>query len=1038
MLWEIDIHPAAGARPDLPAAGSAADAAGQPDRAGERISATARELGLAQNLRVATARGYLLQGAGLTRERVERLASELLADVVVERAVIGRPGEPALNDCGSAFQCVTVLLKPGVMDPVAQSVQAAAADLGVEVEAVASFRKYWLSSASDAEAKAVANRLLANDAIEHIVFGPLTMDRLDVGRPYRFERRTVPLRELDDAALMRLSREGQLYLQLAEMQTIRQHFRDLGRDPTDVELETIAQTWSEHCSHKTLAGRIAYRDERGERRFENMLKETIFAATQQIRKQLGGDDWCVSVFKDNAGVVRFDDGFNLAFKVETHNHPSALEPYGGANTGIGGVIRDIMGTGLGAKPVASTDVFCFAPPDTETRRQGDKETRRIDSKVSLLVSPSPCLPVFSLPPGVLHPKRVMRGVVEGVRDYGNRMGIPTVNGAVYFDEGYLGNPLVFCGNVGLLPVDKSHKRPVPGDLIVAIGGRTGRDGIHGATFSSAELTSHSEQISGGAVQIGNAIEEKKVLDVMLAARDRGLYTAVTDCGAGGFSSAVGEMGEKIGAEVHLDRVPLKYEGLSYTEIWISEAQERMVLSVPEDRWPELQQLCRSENVEATAIGRFVPTGRLQLYYAGEKVGDLEMRFLHDGRPPVVRQAVYKSRESERLRISDFGFRIASDNPQPEIRNPKSDSQNLRNDYTDDLLRILASPNVASKEWIVRQYDHEVQGGSVVKPFVGAANDGPSDAAVIRPVLGSRRGVVIACGMNPRYGDFDTYHMAASAIDEAVRNCVAVGADPRRIAILDNFCWGDCERPETLGSLVRAALACHDVAIALGTPFISGKDSLNNEFSYADEKTGERRTIAIPPSLLISALGQIDDVGQCVTMDLKQPGNVLYLVGETRDELGGSHFALVNHLQGGYVPTVDPERARTTFAAMHRAISRGLVRACHDLSEGGLAAAAAEMAFAGGLGARIDLVALDADKAASEPAILLFSESNTRFLCEVPNEQSREFQSVMENVAHAKIGEVTADSRLLMTSGERALVDVEVAKLKDAWQATFRW
>src|SRR4029079_6438267 len=393
-----------------------------------------------------------------------------------------------------------------------------------------------------------------------------------------------------------------------------QYFCDLGHEPTDVELETIAQTWSEHCSHKTLAGRIAYRDENGERQFGNMLKETIFAATQKIRERLGGDDWCVSVFEDNAGVVRFDDKFNVAFKVETHNHPSALEPYGGANTGVGGVIRDIMGTGMGAKPICSTDVFCFAPPDT---------------------------PASELPPGTLHPRRVMHGVVEGVRDYGNRMGIPTVNGAVYFDQRYLGNPLVYCGNVGLIPRDKSFKRAEPGDLIVAVGGRTGRDGIHGATFSSAELTSQSEHISGGAVQIGNAIEEKQVLNALLVGRDRGLFHAVTDCGAGGFSSAVGEMGEKIGAEVHLDRAPLKYEGLSYTEIWLSEAQERMVLALSEKSWPELEKLCRSENVEATVIGRFVHTGRLQLHYEGNRVADLEMEFLHKGRPPVVRQAIYK-------------------------------------------------------------------------------------------------------------------------------------------------------------------------------------------------------------------------------------------------------------------------------------------------------------------------------------------------------------------------------------------------------------
>ena len=391
------------------------------------------------------------------------------------------------------------------------------------------------------------------------------------------------------------------------MTTIQAHFRSLERDPTDIELESIAQTWSEHCSHKTLKGII---DCDGQR-YDNLLKETIFGATQEIRERLGADDWCISVFEDNAGVVKFDDNYHVCFKVETHNHPSAIEPYGGANTGIGGVIRDPLGTGMGAKPICNTDVFCFAPPDT---------------------------PPESLPQGVLHPKKVMKGVVAGVRDYGNRMGIPTINGAVCFDPRYLGNPLVYCGTVGLIPVDKAFKAAKPGDLIVAVGGRTGRDGIHGATFSSIELTSESEKVSGGAVQIGNAITEKKLLDVLLQARDLSLYNAITDCGAGGFSSAVGEMGEKLGARVDLDKAPLKYEGLTYTEIWISEAQERMILAVPPENWERFEKLCAGEDVEATAIGTFEATGKLRLYYQGEQVADLDMHFLHDGRPPVVRQA----------------------------------------------------------------------------------------------------------------------------------------------------------------------------------------------------------------------------------------------------------------------------------------------------------------------------------------------------------------------------------------------------------------
>jgi phosphoribosylformylglycinamidine synthase len=989
MLWEIDLRP----RPGLP------------DRIAEGVAADIAALGLAKNVRVAAVRGYLVQGAELSRECMERLAAELFADAVAEDYLVAPVGDerltnpPAGFSNGSPAQLVQVLFKPGVMDPVAQSAEAAVRDFGWNAYAVRTLTKYWLAAASEHDVRAISEEVLANDAIEQVIAGPLPFDRLQSGGEYRFELKTVPIRQLDDFGLMRLSKEGQLYLQPAEMQTIQGHFAELGRDPTDIELETIAQTWSEHCSHKTLAGRIAYEDEKGERHFENMLKETIFAATQQLRREWGERDWCVSVFKDNAGVVRFDDQYNIAFKVETHNHPSALEPYGGANTGVGGVIRDIMGTGLGARPVCNTDVFCFAPPDT---------------------------PHDELPAGVLHPQLVMRGVVEGVRDYGNRMGIPTVNGAVFFDSRYLGNPLVYCGTVGLIPREKSFKEPQPGDLIVAVGGRTGRDGIHGATFSSAELTHESESLSGGAVQIGNAIEEKKVLDVILAARDRGLFTAITDCGAGGFSSAVGEMGEKIGAEVHLDRAPVKYKGLSYTEIWISEAQERMVLSVPEPKWSELRGLCASEDVEATVIGMFEPTGRLVLKYQGQTVGELSMEFLHGGRPPVVRRARFEPQKVVELESATSPLPGPPHKGEGEVR-----------DYTRDLLAILGSPNVASKEWIIRQYDHEVQGGSAIKPLVGVACDGPSDAAVIRPVLGSPRGVVIANGMNPRYGDFDTYHMAASAIDDAIRNCIAVGADPARIALLDNFCWGDCERSETLGSLVRAAQACHDLSLALETPFISGKDSLNNEFSYID-RSGQKQTIAIPPSLLISALGQVDDVSRCVTMDLKQPGNILFLVGETKNELGGSHFALVDYLDGGQVPTVDPARAKATFAAVHRAIDAGLVAACHDLSEGGLAAGIAEMSFAGGLGADLDLNAVQVTEASLPTATRLFSESNTRFLCEVSPEHAAAFEAELTGVPHARIGRVRDDSRLSIASNANIVIDADINELKEAWRRTLRW
>jgi phosphoribosylformylglycinamidine synthase len=967
MLWEVEIQPRGH----------------DPER--DRVC---REFDLLTHSRAGanwvsrSARGYLVEGS-LGREQAEHLLRDLLLDALAETGRV----TPLHETNGQPS--VTVLLKPGVMDPAALSVVDAACDLGIPVDSVRTFHRYFGplanigpdAPADQREAREVFFRkVLANDAIEQVIDGPVSAGHLDLGKPYIFRRVAIPLRDLDDAGLQKLSRAGQLSLSLPEMQTIQAHFHGLDRDPTDVELETLAQTWSEHCSHKTLKGKIDFEG----RQIDNLLKQTIFAATQEIRRRLGPDDWCVSVFEDNAGVVCFDDRYHVCFKVETHNHPSAIEPYGGANTGLGGVIRDPLGTGLGARPICNTDVFCFAPPDT---------------------SPE------TLPPGVLHPQKVMRGVVAGVRDYGNRMGIPTVNGAVCFDPRYLANPLVFCGTVGIIPVDRCHKEARPGDLIVAVGGRTGRDGIHGATFSSVELTSESEHISGGAVQIGNAIAEKKLLDVIVQARDRGLYHAITDCGAGGFSSAVGEMAEKVGASVQLEQAPLKYEGLSYTEIWISEAQERMVVAVPPGNWPILKALCASEDVEVTVIGRFEATGRLRLSYQGHPVADLDMAFLHGGRPPVVRQA--------------------SSPPEPHVRaTPQAAAP--RTNYTEDLLKILSSYNVCSKEWIIRQYDHEVQGGTIIKPLVGARHDGPGDAAVVTPVLGSPAGLAIGCGINPHYGDLDPYAMAAAVVDEAVRNVVAVGADPARIALLDNFCWGNTDRPEVLGSLVRAAEACRDVALAYGMPFISGKDSLNNEFHAAG------RNLVIPPTLLVSALGRVPDVRRCVTMDLKESGNLLILVGETRNEMGGSHYHLVNGIDGGQVPRVDLGQAPAIFRGLHQAIRQGLVRACHDLSEGGLAVAVTEMAFAGGIGA--DVTGLHATPEAPSDDVLLFAESTSRFLAEVKPEHAEAFAGCFGSSARvAQIGQTVLSARLRITglSGEW-IVWAPLAQLKEAWQKTLRW
>lgn len=969
MLWEVEVHPR------------------QQDDAGstQQLATLLHEKTGTAPGTIQTSRVFLV--SGLDEQGIRQVADKLLVDATVETVQLYSPG------AAHTASTLTVLPKPGVMDPTASSVEFAVTQLGLPRVQVRSGKRFRFADGQTSLAT-TAQKLVANDAIEQGIVGPLAESIWKAaGSSYTFHRQSIALRSMNDAQLVDTSKRGQLALTLEEMQSIKQHFITLQRDPTDIELETIAQTWSEHCSHKTLKGRIVFTAEDGStRRYENLLKQTIFAATQQIRKDQGANDWCVSVFVDNAGIVKFTDAFHACIKVETHNRPSAIEPYGGASTGIGGVIRDVLGTGLGGKPVANTDVFCFAPPD---------------------------FPDAKLPAGVMPPRRIMQGVVAGVRDYGNRMGIATVNGAVHFDDRYLGNPLVFCGTIGLIPVGMEAKASHSGDLIVAVGGRTGRDGIHGATFSSAELNDKSEKVSGGAVQIGNAITEKMVLDVMLVARDRGLYRAVTDCGAGGFSSAVGEMAAELGAVVHLERAPLKYAGLSYTEIWISEAQERMVLAVPAEKWTELENLCTSENVEAVVLGEFTDTGHLQLYFHGQLVGDLQMHYLHEGRPPTIRQATW----------------VAPTGPVPG--SPSLDTAQFyeRTDYSAEVLALLGHPTIASKESIIRRYDHEVQGCSVIKPMVGVCNDGPGDAAVIAPILGQRAGMAIGCGLCPQFGDIDPYYMALAAVDEAVRNVVAVGADPKQTAVLDNFCWGNTDRPEVLGALVRAAEGCRDAALAYGVPFISGKDSLKNEYQNAD---GSR--IVIPPTLLITALGQVPDVTKCATMDLKKPGHKLYLVGLTKEELGGSHYYLQQRRYSNSIPKVDLEQAPAIMQKMHDVIRHGMVVACHDLSEGGLAVALAEMCLAGGFGAVVHTNAMPTpveDKLPIEA--LLFGESTTRFLVEVPFEWESSLKIIFGHLPLACIGQVTDQPRLTIFGGasDALLVNLGIAEMKEAWQKPLR-
>jgi len=868
---------------------------------------------------------------------------------------------------------VEVAYNPGVMDPVEESVRKGIRDLGITtVDAIRTAKKYLLwGDLSEEALQSICDKLLVNSVVQHIV-----ARREAIALPsatYELALETIDLLSMTDEQMVTLSQD-RFWLSLMEMRHIQEYFHKLGRNPTDVELETLAQTWSEHCIHKTFKSKITL----GGKTIDNLMKSTIMRVTEELNKP-----WCLSVFRDNAGVIDFDGRYAICFKVETHNHPSAVEPYGGAATGIGGVIRDPLGTGLGAKPIMNTDVFCFGQPD---------------------------LPHADLPRGVLHPRRIFKGVRAGVADYGNRMGIATSNGAILFDERYVGNPLVYCGTVGLMPKSMSQKgQQKPGDLVVLVGGRTGRDGIHGVTFASGELNKDSEDISSSSVQIGNPIMEKKTLDAILRARDQGLYCRITDCGGGGLSSAVGEMAEETGVRVNLEKVPLKYSGLSYTEIWVSESQERMLLAVPPDKIDRLVSLFQSEDVEITVIGEFTDNRRLQLYYDGNLVGDLDMEFLHHGLPQLEREAVWEPPQY----------------PEPDFPQPP--------DLKDDLMKILGSWNVCSKEWVIRQYDHEVQGSSVLKPLVGINNDGPGDAAVIQPLPDSRKGIIVSNGINPKYGDIDTYWMAASAIDEALRQVIAVGGSLEEVALLDNFCWGNPEKPDRLGAMGRAAQACYDTAVVYGTPFISGKDSLYNEYETGKE------SICIPPTLLISAMAVMKDVNKAVSMDCKQAGNLIYIIGSTFNELGGSHYYDIHGYIGNNVPRVFPEKGKKLMDSLSAAMDKGLVRACHDCSEGGIGVAAVEMAFAGGLGMSINLDKVPLGETIERDDFILFSESNTRFLTEVAPVDRETFEKMMSGVDFAEIGQVTDGDRFEVYGRNGNMVlNAALAELKEAWQKPLRW
>ena len=788
------------------------------------------------------------------------------------------------------------------------------------------------------------------------------------------------------------SRRGPLALDLDQMKVIRDYFKKQKRNPTDVEIESIAQTWSEHCKHAIFANQID--DVK-----DGLYKTYIKGATKLIREKKGKKDFCASVFTDNSGGIIFDENFIITDKVETHNTPSALDPFGGAVTGIVGVNRDALGFGLGAKPIINRYGFCFATPEDN-------------------------LPIYkgkNFTQKMLSPKRIMQGVISGVNSGGNCSGIPSPQGFLYLDKRYKGKPLIFVGTIGIIPRKikgkKAYiKKAKPGDYIVMIGGRVGIDGIHGATFSSEALDTGSPAT---AVQIGDPITQKKFSDAIVKeTRDEKLFNSITDNGAGGLSCSVAEMAkESGGCLVQLDDVPLKYPGLAPWQIWISESQERMTLAVPKNKWKIFEKLMNRRGIEATIIGSFTNSGKCVVKHKGKTAMNIDMNFLHDGLPKKTMQTSSKPFV----------------NYEPKLKKTEN--------FSKTLLKMLERQNIASYDFISNQYDHEVQGNSVLKPLVGRGRVN-ADTTVSRPVYDSKKGVIISQALFPSYGDIDTYAMAAAAIDTGIRNAVSAGADPNYLALLDNFCWCSSNDPWRLWQLKQAAKACYDLAIQFGTPFISGKDSMFNDFKGFDEKENPI-AISIPPTLLISSIGVMNDVSKAVSLDFKFPGDEIYILGETHDELGGSeYFAMQgtdpegNTFVGNTVPKVDAKKNKKLYDDFYKEIQKELITSAISISRGGLAVTLAKSVMAGLLGANVSLKNLPGNFTSDHSA--LFSESMGRILVSVNPKNVSAFESMIKNNSFAKIGTVTKGPAFKVKNRKgKVIVNITIKKLLDSYRKTFK-
>ncbi len=866
-----------------------------------------------------------LRGA-LTDAELVTLTDRLLVNPIGEWAI-------PLADHDPKGLVIETGLRPGVTDREGAELVRGAAELGIDLEAATIARRWVVDAAIDqAQAETLARRVLHNDVIERWTLGALAAAFTDPGAQSPATT-LIGVRDLDDSGLAEINARRRLGLDPEEMIVIRDHFASEERDPTDAELETLAQTWSEHCAHKTFRAHITLEHLDGSiDTIDGLMGSLLRKSTDEINAP-----WVHSAFVDNAGIVAFEPGWDIALKAETHNHPSALEPFGGSNTGVGGVVRDILG--VSAKPVAITDILCFGPQDTDPA---------------------------DLPAGVLHPQRIRDGVIAGVGDYGNKIGVPNIAGAIVHDPSYTTTPLVFAGCFGLLPEGANPTAAQPGDAIVVLGGAVGRDGVGGATFSSQTMGVETAEIAGSSVQIGDPIVEKGLIDVVLEARDRQMYTAITDCGAGGLSSAVGEMAEELGARVDLQAVPRKYPGLAPWEVWLSEAQERMVVATPDPA--PLLALAERWSVGASVIGEFTGDARLVVVDGEEPLIDLSCAFLHDGRPQRKMRA------------------LAVDRSRPARQHASFDNTTM-------LLDLLAHPSIRSNEDVVRTFDHEVLGGTLVRPYGGVAGDGAADGTVVVPPgTSGKRGMAIGIGVNAVIGQHDPYAMAWNVIDEAVRNVVIAGADPHELSLLDNFAWGNPTDPATLGSIVAACTACHDAALVYGAPFVSGKDSLYNVFVPPG---GEPDPVA--PTLVLTAVGIVKNLDVVPLTGVVQAGSDIWLVGPDSGALGASHVDVVlgaDH--GGAVPEADPT-AIGRHGEVADAIAAGVVRSAHDLSEGGLAVAVAEWAHAGRLG-----VALEVD---SSPEVL-FGEGMARYLIEADPSDASRFSELVPSAR--RIGSVTSE------------------------------